>query len=448
MTQSYLSPEMRDAMRAVTEKYSTGPATTSSPVADDATAWCDNTNLPLTECECHGFRFSEGGSWLFDQPDIPPIRWGTPQEALWAEGEALLITGSPGTGKTTLTGQLVRALLGLQPTVLGYPVKPAQRVLYLAMDRPRQIARAVARSFRPEDRETVADRLVPWPGPPPQDLARHPRMLADMAAAAGADVVIVDSLKDAAVGLTEDEVGAGWNRARQTAIAAGVDVLELHHLVKRGPNGTAPSSLAEVYGSTWITSGAGSVLVLIGEAGDVLVEMRHLKPITEVVGPLKIEHDHAAGISRIVDGSDPLALLRSSPHGITATDLAAMLHDTEKPTANQKEKARRKLERLCSDGLAVLLGEVPAPHGGKPQKRYGATTEATTGVVEGEATTAPSPNHALNIPAGHTTTGATTATTRPATTHTTTPLGVVCGCEVCGEPSTFPIHPACEETTR
>lgn len=416
------------------------------------TDWCEDANLPKSECMCHGFRFAEGGAWLFDQPEVPPIRWGTPQEALWAEGEALLITGSPGTGKTTITGQLVRALLGLQPSVLGYPVKPAQRVLYLAMDRPRQIARAVARSFRPEDRDAVAAGLVSWPGPPPQDLARHPRMLADMAATAGADVVIVDSLKDAAVGLIEDEVGAGWNRARQTAIAAGVDVLELHHLVKRGPNGTAPSSLAEVYGSTWITSGAGSVLVLIGEAGDALVEMRHLKPITEVVGPLKIEHDHAAGVSRIVDGSDPLALLRSSPRGITATDLAAMLHDTEKPTANQKEKARRKLERLCLDGLATVTGEVQGRGGGKAQKRYGATdfptTAPTTGVVGEGSTTVPVPNHGFNETAGHATTVPTTPTTPPPTTHTTTPLGVVRGCEACGEPSTYPIHPNCEEQNR
>lgn len=383
---------------------------------------CDRCSKALRRCTCKQYHFRNGGSWLFDQPNEVPARWGEGSDVLWARGEALLLTGSPGTGKTTIAGQLVRALLGLQDRVLGYPVVPATRVLYLAMDRPRQIARALARPFRPEDQPLVSERLETWEGPPPVDLAQHPEELRDMAQAAGADVIIVDSLKDAAVGLVEDEVGARWNRARQTALAAGIDVLELHHLVKRGVNGSAPSSLAEVYGSIWLTSGAGSVLVLIGEAGDALVEMRNLKPVMEAVGPLKIEHDHTAGVSRVVNGANPLALLRSSPSGITVTDLAALMHDTHKPTANQKEKARRKLERLCSEGLAVLLGEVPAAHGGRPQKRYGAPTGATTTVVGSRATTDLSTDHAFSVPADYTTTEATTATTRPLTTHPTTPI--------------------------
>ncbi|QNN81617.1 AAA family ATPase [Brachybacterium sp. Z12] len=383
---------------------------------------CDRCNNSLNKCTCKQYKFRNGGSWLFHQPQEVPARWGEGSDILWARGEALLLTGSPGTGKTTIAGQLVRALLGLQDEVLGFPVVPATRVLYLAMDRPRQIARALARPFRPEEQRAASAKLDTWEGPPPVDLAQHPEVLRDMAQAAGADVIIVDSLKDAAVGLVEDEVGAGWNRARQTAIAAGIDVLELHHLVKRGANGSAPSSLAEVYGSTWITSGAGSVLVLIGEAGDALVEMRNLKPVMETVGPLKIEHDHTAGVSRVVDGSDPLALLRSSPSGITATELAGLMNDTKNPTANQKERARRKLERLCSERLAELLGEVPAAHGGRPQKRYGATTRATTAVVESRTTTALSTDHAPGIPAGHTTTEATTATTHRSTTHPTTPV--------------------------
>ena len=44
-----------------------------------------------------------------------------------------------------------------------------------------------------------------------------------MAYAADADTVVVDSLVDAAARLSGGEAGAGWNRARQAAIAAGVD---------------------------------------------------------------------------------------------------------------------------------------------------------------------------------------------------------------------------------
>jgi len=77
-------------------------------------------------------------------------------------------------------------------------VVPGRRVLYLAMDRPHQIRRA----FRLLDQN-----LVIWKGPPPADLAKHTEILNELAEQADADVVVVDSLKDAAVGLSEDEVG-------------------------------------------------------------------------------------------------------------------------------------------------------------------------------------------------------------------------------------------------
>jgi len=116
---------------------------------------------------------------------------------------------------------------------------------------------------------------------------------------AGADTVVVDSLKDAAIGLSDDEVGAGWNRARQFALREGVQVLELHHTVKRGANGAEPNTLADIYGSTWITSGAGSVISLWGEAGDPIVSLRHLKQPFAEVGPFRLLHDHTTGITTV-----------------------------------------------------------------------------------------------------------------------------------------------------
>jgi len=78
-------------------------------------------------------------------------------------------------------------------------------------------------------RAELDDRLAVWPGPPPHDLAKYSALLSKMCRDADADTVIVDSLKDAAVGLSDDEVGARYNRARQTAIAAGLEVIEVHH---------------------------------------------------------------------------------------------------------------------------------------------------------------------------------------------------------------------------
>jgi len=78
-------------------------------------------------------------------------------------------------------------------------------------------------------------RLSVWPGPPPYDLARYPALLLKLRQQANADTVIVDSLKDAAIGLKDDDVGAGYNRARQHATTAGVQVIELHH-IRKAPN--------------------------------------------------------------------------------------------------------------------------------------------------------------------------------------------------------------------
>ena len=69
-----------------------------------------------------------------------------------------------------------------------------------------------------------------------------------MAIREGASVVIVDSLKDAAVELPDDEVGALWNRAVQTTLAAGVEVLVLHHQ-RKGQQGSRPKAIDDVYGS-------------------------------------------------------------------------------------------------------------------------------------------------------------------------------------------------------
>jgi hypothetical protein len=90
-----------------------------------------------------------------------------------------------------------------------------------------------------------------------------------------------------------DEVGAGYNRARQALVADGRQVCDLRHIVKRGPNGQAPSTVADIYGSTWLTSGAGSV-VLTGEPGDPIINFRHVEQPANEVGPWRLPHHHEA----------------------------------------------------------------------------------------------------------------------------------------------------------
>lgn len=311
--------------------------------------------------------YVDGATFIFDQPALE-TRWGDGERVLWAQGEALLIAGPPGVGKTTLTGQIVRELIGLgQGDLLDLTIAPAARVLYLAMDRPRQIARSLRRHFRPDQSETIANKLLVWEGPPPQDLAKNSTILTTMAKLVGADVVIVDSLKDAVVGLTDDTIAAGYNRARQTLLAAGIDLLELHHMRKAGDNGSKPNTLADVYGSAWLTAGIGSCIVLWGKAGDPIVELLHLKTPIDDVGPLRLTHDHSRGVTGLVAGFDPLSVAHSLGGWFTASDFAAAYLAVETPTRADVEKARRRLDKLTRDGE---LAYEPGAKGGGNVSRW------------------------------------------------------------------------------
>ncbi len=295
-------------------------------------------------------RMVGGGSFILDAPEHVPAVWGDGPSVLWAEGESLIIGGPPGVGKTTLSGQVLRGRL-IGGEVLGHTVvSTSSRVLYLAMDRPRQIARALRRTLGDLPRDLLDERLRVWPGPPVTDVAAHPETLLGYARLAGADTIIVDSLKDAAIGLVNDEVGAGYNRARQLCIANGVEVLELHHLVKNGPGGGKPNNLAGLYGSAWITAGAGSVVLLWGQAGDPIVELTHLKTPADEVGPFRVIHDHTAGTSVVWHAADLLAMARATPSGITAKAAACALFSTSNPSPAEVEKARRKLTGLAKAG--------------------------------------------------------------------------------------------------
>jgi replicative DNA helicase len=313
-------------------------------------------------------RLCAGGTFILDAPDTVPAVWGDGDDVLWARGEALMLVGGPGVGKTTVAGQLVRGRLGLAADVLGLPVRPGRRrVLYLAMDRPQQIARGLRRLFTAEERHQLDERLSVWVGPPPADLAQSTDTLLDLARAADADTVVIDSLKDAALGLTDDQVGAAYNRARQLVIAAGIEVLELHHQVKRGANGSAPNTLADVYGSAWLTAGAGSVVLLAGGAGDPIVELRHLKQPAGDVGPLRVTHNHTAGTSSVWHGTDLLAMVLAAPAGITSRIAAQALFSAEKPTPAEEQKARRRLDALVKSGrLRRKDGRPGGPHGSTP----------------------------------------------------------------------------------
>lgn len=317
-----------------------------------------------------------GGTFILDASEDVPCVWGRDDSVLWAAGEPLYIVGPAGVGKTTLMGQLVFARIGLADQVLDWPVEPGLgKLLYLACDRPQQIARAFRRLADEADREILDEQLAVWKGPPPGDIAAHPEMLLQLAQLAGADTIVVDSLKDVAIGISNDEVGAGLNNAVQRCIAAGIEVAGLHHQ-RKGQDGKKPKTLEDVYGSTWIPAGAGSVILLWGQAGDPLVEFVHLKQPAGEVGPLRVEHDHNTGRTSIFRGFEILRFLRNQPNGTTANAVARQWFEKD-PNENECTKARRKLDNLVKLGHAFKRdGEVGGAGGSQPSRYFPVTQTA------------------------------------------------------------------------
>jgi hypothetical protein len=305
-------------------------------------------------------RIVDGATFILSAPEMIPAVWGRYDEVLWPEDEALMIAGTLGLGKTTLAGLLVRALL-FGGEVLGFPVVPAgEPILYLAMDRPRQIARSMRRQFRPEHRRRLSERLRVWQGPPQEDMAKDPELLRTLARKAGARYVFVDSLKDAVTKLSDDEVGAAYNRARQLLIADGCQLCELHHLVKRAGG----DSIDDIYGSRWLTAGAGSLVVLSGEPGDPIIRFKHVRPPAAEVGPLRLLSVQETGEISIYSSVDLIQLARAAAEsgGLTAKAVACALFETDTPTRAEIEKARRRLDKLTASGK---LRQVEGHRGGQ-----------------------------------------------------------------------------------
>ncbi len=136
--------------------------------------------------------------------------WGDGDNILWAEGESLIIAGPDGVGKTTVAG-LIRAPASASVTalVLGMAVTPGkQNVLLCRWTAPgRPGARCGACSPRPTGTSSSSGcgsgRDRPGRPRPQRPDARRAGSLAD------ADTIVVNSLKDAALKLADDETGSG-----------------------------------------------------------------------------------------------------------------------------------------------------------------------------------------------------------------------------------------------
>jgi replicative DNA helicase len=296
-------------------------------------------------------RLRKGGEFALADLEMEAV-WGRGDEVAWPAGEPLLVVGPTGIGHTTLIQRLILCRLGLRlPKLLGHPVGVDERpILYIAADRPRQARRSLRRMVGEDDRDVLDERLMVWEGPPEFDVARAPERLADWATSLGAGTVVIDALKDVTARLSEDETGSGIVRAWNHLVAAGVEVVAAHHQRKATGENRKPNTLDDVYGSAWITAGAGSVILLWGRAGDPIVELSQLKQASGEVGPAKVSIDFPTGELEVLEGTDPLSLLRQTPQGVSAQDAASVLYGSTERGA--VVRARRQLDRLVDRGWA------------------------------------------------------------------------------------------------
>lgn len=314
--------------------------------------------FPFLEEPAPGRTAIDGATFILDAEEEIPAVWGQDgSRVLWPDGEGLMLCGPQGVGKSTIAQQLVLSRIGVQESsLLRLPVKPAEsKVLYLAMDRPRQIARSFRRMVSDEAKELLLERLVVWRGPLPFQVTESTHRLADWVEEQAGEHcdVIVDSYKDLASRLSQDDVGAAVNSAVQEVIARGMQWCGLHHQRKANQDNKRPSSLDDVFGSVWLTAGLGSVALLWSKPGSEAIELTHLKQPAEPVGPLNIVHNHSTGSSQVRDENDLLAhLLGADDAGLTEQQVAAYLYG-DGEDRNARKKAHRQMDALVKDNVAI-----------------------------------------------------------------------------------------------
>jgi replicative DNA helicase len=329
-----------------------------------------------TQYQRHGAALA--GDFMFGDAIDPTPIWGEGSQILAAEGEGTMIYGPQGRGKSTLAQQFVNARHGFGPSeLLGLPVKQDDRpTLYLAMDRPRQVQRSWRRMVdRDRDWEALNHKVVVWLGPLPFKLTwDEAGMLPAWAQDEfGAGLIVVDSYKDLAPKLSDDETGNLVNRVMQKTLAAGIDWLGLHHPRKAQAQNKKPDSLDDVYGSTWLTSGLGSVIGLWSkEAGDEMVEFSHIKQPAESVSLGVVRHDHAAGRTAVIDIKMPRGTDAKAGHELKLlTELTA---SKRRITKAEAEAIMDVKERTARDVLQALVAQGTLDEDGT-------TTDKTWGLV-------------------------------------------------------------------
>ena len=291
-----------------------------------------------------------GGDWVFDGPELGSGLWGNDKgDVVQAEGEALLICGPIGAFKSTLDQHLLLAELGLRSeNLLGMDVKPLaedEKILYIAADRPVQLARGLRRMVAEKEHRGVLNRRLIVRQRPP-DLGRtDPDDFLRWIEKQGEDIgsVHIDSLKDTATGIEKADGGQAIS-ANLRAVARDRRSTTVHHNRGATAENKKPKKIDDIYGSVWIPAGMGGVVQCWGTSGELEVEVSSLKTPAGRLAPLRMKVDLPTGSISVVEEVDLLDVFRVGDI-ITAKDAAKKLYEIAEPERADVERARRELRK-------------------------------------------------------------------------------------------------------
>lgn len=225
----------------------------------------------------------------------------------WAENQGVIIAGPPGTGKSTIALQVILRRVGiLGGDVLGMPVvETEQPLVYLALDRADQIRQSIRRMVPTTAADEAIRRLLMIDNLPPTVDLRQVETLIGWLRGMGAGGVVIDSAKDLGFDLNDSSEGQAFNFMVQATLRAGIQILVTHHSRKVPRGDRKPLTLNDLHGSQWVAAGAGSVIMLDGEAGPKPKRLVHVKPLTVPMLPLALTMNHDTGEIDYEEGDGP-----------------------------------------------------------------------------------------------------------------------------------------------
>jgi replicative DNA helicase len=299
-------------------------------------------------------KFIRSDKW-FDVPDEKPeVIWGNGDDILWSNGEPLIIAGPTGAGKTSIAGQLIAGLLGIDNfgELFGFTITQqighGEKLLYLALDRPKQARRALARQLGSQAAKVQTDDRLHI-GRGAFDFKAFTETLIESFVTQGVKVIVIDSLKDILLNPTDDTAAGEWNRVQQSLTAAGIELLILHHNRKqtRTPQGTKLTrDINDIYGSSKIVWGVGSVVSIepVNDDDNERIRVRHLKPVINVVKTFEARHDHHAGRTYRIGSKRDDEIIAAIGDGARTSELNVKLGCDD---ATSKKALQRDLRKLA-----------------------------------------------------------------------------------------------------